>query len=93
VGFDDDDDDNKTFCNGDRLSAGFLSGSASSMSRRQRVGAIGQYGGVIPEIPGAMDAVKRRAFTRSFSGLLKGSSDTGKAIMKGLSVCPLVLVL
>jgi hypothetical protein len=42
---------------------------------------------VSPDSPsGAVNAEKRRAFTRSFSGLLKGSSDTGKSIVKELSI-------
>jgi hypothetical protein len=71
----DDEDDSKNFSKGDRLSTRSVSGSTSSILRRQRIGAIGQYGGgVSPESsPGTTDAVKRRAFTRSFSGLLKGS--------------------
>jgi hypothetical protein len=70
----DDEDDSKNFSKGDRLSARSVSGSTSSILRRQRVGAIGQYGAVGPESsPGTTDAVKRRAFTRSFPGLLKGS--------------------
>jgi hypothetical protein len=86
---DDNEDDSKNFLNGDRPSTGFVSGSTPSILRRQSVGAIGQYGGVSPESsPGTMDAVKRRAFTRSFSGLLKGSGDTGKAIVKGLRPGP-----
>jgi hypothetical protein len=84
-------DDSNSFRSGDRLSADSVFGSSPSMLRRHKVGAIGQYGGESPErSPGAIDAVKRRAFTRSFSGLLKGSSEAGKAIMKGVSLRPLL---